>query len=212
MKNRRMLLIGVTFLLLLAACAGTQGGGPAGATPAPTEASSPTTENPPAAVPTSGPVAQSKQAGSFFAINEIGLGPEGYVSLTNFTNVPVSTQGLYLCQGKECFALPETVIEAGATGKVAVGDGQGLEGVIASKATIGELKPADGEVALFASDKFDDPKALLVYLQWGSTPHTLTKLAVDAGLWMETAYAPTLKDATRLFRVKESGQWTFDTK
>lgn len=90
--------------------------------------------------------------GSFLAINEIVLGPQGYVALTNFTNVPVTAKGLYLCQGAECFALPEAVIEAGETARVAVGDGEGLEGVIASNATIGELKPADGEVALFSSD------------------------------------------------------------
>lgn len=148
--------------------------------------------------------------GSFLAIHEIGLGPEGYVSLTNFTSVPTTTKGLYLCQGTQCFALPEAVIEAGETGRVAVGEGQGLETVIATNATIGELKPSDGEVALFSSDKFDDPRALLVYLQWGSTPHTLTDLAVEAGLWIKTGYAPTSENATRLYRVEESGWWLFE--
>jgi hypothetical protein len=148
--------------------------------------------------------------GSFLAIHEIGLGPEGYVSLTNFTSVPTTTQGLYLCQGKECFALPDAVIEPGATARVAVGEGQDLEGVIANQATIGELKPSDGEVALFASDQFDDPKALLVYFQWGSTPHELTGLAVEAGLWLKTGYGPTSEKATRLYRVEESGWWLFE--
>ena len=72
------------------------------------------------------------------------------------------------------------------------------------------LNPADGEVALFASDKFDDPKALLVYLQWGSTPHALTDLAVEAGLWIKTAYAPTSENATRLFRSEETSGWMFE--
>ena len=176
-----------------------------------TAADSTTQTNNPDAAPTEiKPYVQT--VGSFLAINEIGLGPEGYISLTNFTNVPVTTKGLYLCQGKDCFALPDAVIEAGETGRVAVGEGKGLENVVASKATIGELKPSDGEVALFASDKFDEPKAMLVYLQWGSTPHALTKLAVEAGLWIETGYAPTSPNATRLYRVPESGLWLFEEK
>lgn len=148
--------------------------------------------------------------GSFLAIYEIGLGPEGYVALTNFTSVPVTTRGQYLCQGSDCFALPDVVIDAGATGKVTVGNGEGLEGVIATKATIGELNPSDGEVALFVSENYDDPKALLNYLQWGSTPHALTKLAVDAGLWIETGYAPTSPNAIRLYRDEKSGWWLFE--
>ena len=148
--------------------------------------------------------------GSFLAIYEIGLGPEGYVALTNFTSVPVTTRGQYLCQGSDCFALPDVVIDAGATGKVTVGNGEGLEGVIATKATIGELNPSDGEVALFVSENYDDPKALLNYLQWGSTPHALTKLAVDAGLWIETGYAPTSRRAIRLYRDEKSGWWSFE--
>lgn len=168
----------------------------------------PSQENKPLPTPTEiEPYAQT--VGSFLAIHEVGLGPEGYISLTNFTSVPVTTKGLYLCQGADCFALPEAVIKPGSAGKVAVGTGEGMEGVIARGATIGALKQSDGEIALFASDKFDDPQAILVYLQWGSTPHALTELAVKAGLWIESGYAPTSKNAIRLYRLEESGWWLF---
>ena len=56
----------------------------------------------------------------------------------------------------------------------------------------------------------DDPAEMLVYLQWGSTPHALTDLAVQAGLWLKTGYAPTTSNATRLYKVAESGLWLFD--
>ena len=149
-------------------------------------------------------------AGSFLAIYEIGLGPQGYVAITNFTNVPVSTAGQYLCQGSDCFALPDVIVEAGSRVKIAVGDGSGLENVIATQATIGELKPSDGEVALFNSDKYDDPAALLDYLQWGSTPHEFTSLAVEAGLWIMTGYAPTTPNAIRLYVNEETNGWIFE--
>jgi hypothetical protein len=46
-----------------------------------------------------GPAKVSSSTGTYFAINEIGLGVNGYVSLTNFTDVAASMEGLYLCQG-----------------------------------------------------------------------------------------------------------------
>ncbi len=152
----------------------------------------------------------SATAGSFFAINEIGLSPEGFIALTNFTDVPVSLKSLYLCQGSDCFALPDAVVAAGETVRVATGDGEGLENLVATGATIGELHRPDGEIAIFTSPDTTDPDALLVYLQWGSTPHELTEMAVEKGLWFETSYAPSGENATRLWRVEESGLWLWE--
>jgi hypothetical protein len=148
--------------------------------------------------------------GTFFAINEVGLGPNGFVALTNFTDSPASLAGLYLCQGSECFELPQAVVDAGKTVRIAVGDGAGHEGVVATRATLGELRPSDGEIALLASPKPDDPQAMLVYFQWGSTPHDLTQTAIDAGLWLEGGYGPSSENASRLFKVAESGLWLFE--
>jgi hypothetical protein len=156
------------------------------------------------------PIAQTSQSGSFFAIIEVGFEPRGYVTLSNFTDVPVSLGGLYMCQGSDCFALPDQVVEAGRTVRVAVGNGQGLENVVATNATIGELRPVDGEIAIFASANTDDPRMLLNYLEWGSTPHHLTEMAIERGLWLEGSYAPSGPDGTRLYRLEESGWWVWE--
>jgi hypothetical protein len=47
-------------------------------------------------------------------------------------------------------------------------------------------------------------------LAWGSTPHDLTSLTVEVGLWFETSHAPSSENATRLYRVEESGLWLFE--
>ena len=156
------------------------------------------------------PAVISGASGSFFSINEIGLGPDGYVALTNFTDVSVSTGGLILCQGSTCFELPDVVVGAGETVRIAVGDGTGHGWVVATRATLGELRPSDGEIALVVSQELDDPQAMLVYFQWGSNPHDLTQIAVDAGLWVEGGFGPSSQNATRLFRVEESGLWLFE--
>lgn len=148
--------------------------------------------------------------GSFFAINEVGLGPEGYVALTNFTDVPASLDGLHLCQGSQCFALPDATVPPGETVRIVVAEGAEHGGIVATHATLGELRPSDGEIALLASQDIDDPGAMLVYFQWGSTPHDLTQTAIDAGLWVEGSYGPTSENANRLFKAENSGLWLFD--
>lgn len=148
--------------------------------------------------------------GTFFSINEVGLGPDGFVALTNFTEVPASLAGLYLCQGSACFELPDVVVKAGETVRIAAGDGAGRENVVAAHATLGQLRPSDGEIALLASKNPDEPRGMLVYFQWGSTPHDLTRMAIDAGLWVEGGYGPSSQNATRLFKVAETGLWLFE--
>ncbi len=156
------------------------------------------------------PAQVSSTTGTFFAINEVGLGQNGYVALTNFTDIPASLQGLYLCQGVECFKLPDVVVAAGATVRIATGDGSGLDDVVATHATTGELRPTDGEIALATTSKPDDPTSLLLYFQWGSTPHELTRKAVKAGLWVQDGYGPSSQNATRLFKDEKTGLWLFE--
>jgi len=163
-----------------------------------------------AAVTASTARSQPDGASSFFAINEIGLGADGYISLTNFTEVPVTLDGLFLCQRPNYVALPDVTVEPGQTVRVAVGDGDSIENVVVTNADLGDLKPEDGEIALYTSQDFDDPAAMIVYLEWGSTPHGRSSVAVDAGLWLEGSFAPTSATATRLFRVEDSGLWLFE--
>jgi len=160
--------------------------------------------------PQEGPVKLSSATGTYFSINEVGLGPNGFVALTNFTDVPASLAGLYLCQGSSCFELPDTVVPAGGIVRISVGDGSGYENVVVTHAALGELRPSDGEIALLTSKNLDELRAVLVYFQWGSTPHELTQTAVEAGLWVAGGYGPSSQNATRLYRVEESGLWLFE--
>jgi hypothetical protein len=159
------------------------------------------------------PISNTKDnpgTGAYLLMDEIGVGPKGYVSLTNFTDQPASLAGLYLCQGSNCFKLPDAMVNEGETVRIAVGDGTGLEGVVATHATLGVLNPSDGEIALLNSSDPNDPNAILIYYQWGSTPHKLTQIAIDSGLWIQGGYGPSSPNATRLFKVPETGLWIFD--
>jgi hypothetical protein len=200
---RSIIIVLTALMLVLAGCNSSS--------PVQTATEAPTPPTLPiSATPSQAPSPRSG-SGSLFAIEEVGVGPAGYVALTNFTDQPASLGGLFLCQGAKCFALPDVAVAPKATVRVASGDGAGLDGVVATGATIGELRPSDGEVALYASPTVKDPKAMLVYLEWGSTPHDNTQAAIDAGLWINGSFAPTSNNATRLFR-NEGGLWLFDAE
>jgi len=189
--KRPVLAVIAPFMLAAAACGGSLLDGSPGS---PTGAAAP-----------SSPAGDTTR---FFAIEEIGLGAEGYVTLTNYTDQPASLDPGYLCQSDGCVDLPDVVVEPGAVARIAVGDGAGLDAVALTGASL-DLTPSDGEVGLYGSTDFRDPKALRSYIQWGSTPHDLTEVAVEAGLWQVTGYAPSAAHATRL-RKTEANLWVWD--
>ena len=150
----------------------------------------------------------ANDVGRFFKISEVGLGPNGWVTLVNYTDTGASLETLFLCQASGCVDLPDYVVAGGAAARVAVGDGKGLENVALTGADL-DLPPLNGEIALFSTDTIADAKGLRTYLEWGSTPHAITAMAIRNGIWLDGSYAPTAANATRLFQ-NESGLWLFD--
>jgi hypothetical protein len=143
-----------------------------------------------------------------FSIEEVGLGPDGYVTLENFTGVAESLGGLVVCQGSHCRKLPAVQVTPGRRVRIAVGKGNGVKNVVVPDVDLGTLNPSDGEVAIYANGDAQHPKDIVNYVQWGSTPHARTAAAVKAGLWLRTAYAPTSPKAVRLYK-RPSGLWLF---
>lgn len=163
-----------------------------------------------AASPAPDPTAGAGDSTWYLVIEEVGLGPSGYVTLRNYTDVPASLDDVSLCQAETCVDLPDAIVGPNEVARVAVGDGAGLEDVVLRKAGL-ELPPADGEVAVFRGDDMHDPKAMRYYMQWGSTPHDLTDVAIQAGMADSTTFAPSGPSATRLWKTA-GGQWVWDAK
>ena len=106
MKKYLLPVLILILILSLNACRRSQASTPKSGSPSPNVTGLPSEENSIASANQSNatptlvePYIQT--AGSFLIINEIGLGPGGYVALTNFTSVPAATKGLYLCQGRQ---------------------------------------------------------------------------------------------------------------
>jgi hypothetical protein len=145
----------------------------------------------------------------YFSIEEIGLGPDGFVTLLNYTDQPASLNNLRLCQEDRCVELANVDVDGGSVTRIAVSDGAGLDDVGMTGADLA-LTPDDGEVALLRAGSATEAADIRAYLEWGSTPHGLTAAAISAGLWHAGSYAPTSPSATRLYKT-EANLWVFDT-
>ncbi|HEY4668225.1 MAG TPA: hypothetical protein VIH05_00465 [Tepidiformaceae bacterium] len=181
----------------------TPAGETASATPEASSTAAPTAAG--TATPHRGP-----GVGFYVSIEEVGLGPNGYVTIKNFTETAINIGDLYICQPPRCTRLPEAVMQPGTVGRIAVGDGAGIENVVAKNVPL-QLAPSDGEVAIFGSEKVDDPAAIRAYFEWGATPHAATAVAIKAALWVEGSFAPTGERATRLYRT-EANLWVWDSE
>ena len=168
--------------------------------------------SPGASTPVASPISSSdaSDVSFYFLIDEVGLGPQGYITLRNFTDVAASLDAVFLCQATGCVDLPDVTVVPNETVRIAVGDGAGLENVVMTRASL-DLPPTDGEVAVYGSEDINDPAEMRYYVQWGSTPHELTDIAVEAELSGTSTYAPSGPTATRLWK-NEGGVWEWDSK
>ncbi len=91
------------------------------------------------------------------------------VVLRNAGDEPYDISGHFLCNRPSYMALPDAIIEPGD--------------VLEVDATELALDPANGEVGLYTTSSYDDPDAMLRYVQWGEAEHGRTETAVAAGLW-----------------------------
>jgi len=120
---------------------------------------------------------------------------EGWVLLQNTGNTPWDLTGHYLCQRPSYFALPDITIPAGDIYWVGVGAAIDAPGVGANGA-VGSFDPGGGEVGLYSSNSFGDADAILSYVEWGSTGHGRSSVAVAAGIWSTGDFVPVLGSLT----------------
>ncbi|MFP5331357.1 MAG: hypothetical protein ACLGHX_03195 [Acidimicrobiia bacterium] len=144
-----------------------------------------------------------------FVIDEIGVGPDQYVVVRNITDVSLSLAGFILCQEGDCVDAPAEAVSGGES-VVLFGSGSPSDERDSYEIPgLPTLRPDDGELALFSNESADGAN-IHFYVEWGSTPHQTSGLAVDAGFWIEGSYAPTGANAVRLWRHPDTGLWLWD--
>jgi hypothetical protein len=129
----------------------------------------------------------------------VSLGVLGQVVIENVGGEAGSLGGLWLCQRPSYYEFPDIVLQPGESAAVSVGGdifvpppgAVPIEGI----AAIGPFDPADGEVGLYKERAFDNPAAILSYVEWGSSGHGRSATAVSAGIWTDGGFVPTTADS-----------------
>ena len=187
----RGLITFVVLTLIVAAC-GTAGETATTSKSEPTTTVAPETTTSTAGATTSAPAEETTTttppvSGARFVLTSISLGDGGMVVITNIGDEAGSLGGHFLCQRPSYFAIPDVEVPAG--GFVAISTGGNAfvppPGAITIDeiAAIGTLKPADGEVGLYASALFGSATDIISYVEWGSSGHGRSSVAAEAGIW-----------------------------
>jgi len=82
----------------------------------------------------------------------------------------VRTEGLWVYQNGESSEFNVFIIEPRTE-------------ILFSVRDVGGVNPSGGEIALYDSDSFSNPDAVLEYVAWGGSGHDRLDVAIEAGRW-----------------------------
>ena len=89
-----------------------------------------------------------------------------------------------------------------------------LVGVVATaevERPLGTVSSSDGELGLYRSSSFNSPDAIVDYVEWGSSNHARSGVAVAAGIWVPGGFvevpAELLAIVTQAFPTEAPEDW-----
>lgn len=110
-----------------------------------------------------------------FHLSRVVFGPDGFGEITNGSDEDADTAGLQLCQFPAYPNVPAGIVQPGDSVRVAATE-------------LGGLNSGDGELALYIEPSFEDPDAVVSYVQWGSVGHKRARPALAGGVWLENTF------------------------
>ncbi len=178
----------IVVALLLASCTG-------GTNP---DASSTSTLEPAPLVSTTSSVAQGDETtateptsttivtgNARLIIGSVVFGDQTTIEVGNLGPDAGHLTGIWLAIDPYYLELPSTVLAPGSALIVSVAEDADPKLVVPAAGLLPPLASASGEIGLYRSGDFGNPDAMIDYVQWGSTKHARTSVAVAAGLWPE---------------------------
>jgi hypothetical protein len=149
-------------------------------------------------------------------IDEIVFAGGPYVVISNRGPGVGSTAGHWICQFPSYYELPAVELQPGE--KIAVQLGTDpvpeLTDVIATvdvTTPIGDITTADGELGLYSNNTFNSADAIVDYVEWGTSDHARSGVAVAAGIWEAGGFidvpAEALAIAAQAFPSLGPGDW-----
>jgi hypothetical protein len=135
------------------------------------------------------------EGSAVFAIEKVTFGDGAMVVITNTGTGAGELAGHWLCQRPSYFQIPDVALDPGEQVAIALG-GDGFAPpagalTVDAAATVGTIDPASGELGLYSASQFDDATVIVSYVEWGSTGHGRSSVAVAAGIWTEDGFVAT---------------------
>lgn len=139
---------------------------------------------------TDGETPTSGETGSAeFVISRVVFGDGGYVSVTNAGDESGNLEGWQLCQRPAYYRIDSVEVAPGETVHFTDGSVSGLTGqVIDANRGFGRLIGSSGEVGLYVDNAFTSASSIRSYVEWGSSGHGRSSVAVTAGIWPEGGF------------------------
>ena len=187
-------------LALVAAACGDDSAGPT------TTAGSPT---PTTAAPTSAPsndssttIASVGDGGAVFAMTSVTLSASGRaVLIQNVGSSSGNLSGFALCQAPAYHTFGDIELGPGEFIAVSLGGDDFVAPAGAKEtvtANVGRIDAEDGELGLYSKREFSNSDAIVDYVEWGSTGHRRSGVAVEAGIWSSGDFVATTADSVEL--------------
>lgn len=124
------------------------------------------------------------------------------IDIKNVTNNTINVADYWICELGNYFQIRDLVIECGGDTILDPGEILGLNINVAD---------ADGELGLYISNQFAFPSEIIDYVEWGSTGHLRSGVAVAAGIWTTGDFVPAITPGMSIYYDDEgnsSSDWT----
>jgi hypothetical protein len=120
-----------------------------------------------------------------FVIGSVVFGDGGTIEVGNLGPDAGDLTGFWIAIHPYYLELPSTILAPGTALIVSYAEEADPELVIPAAGLLPILKSGSGEIGLYASGDFGDPDSIVDYVEWGSTGHVRSTVAIEAGLWPE---------------------------
>jgi len=113
-------------------------------------------------------------------INEIKAG--GTIELKNIGSTTIDVSSYWLCDFPSYQQVSNSALDCGSA-MMAPGD-------LLTVNNFNVVDESDGEMGLYSNNSFGNAASMLDYVEWGSTGHQRSSVAVAAGVWTTGAFVP----------------------
>ena len=116
-------------------------------------------------------VATAQEAKPTIAVTAVDLNQQT-VTITNYGDSEVDPNGLILCNFPAYAPIEGAPVLA--PGESAVVDASALA-----------IDPATGEMGIYTVPEYENPDAIITYVEWGETGHQRAVVAIEAAVWSD---------------------------